>query len=62
MKLVEGSGYLSYGMMCTRTAEIDFIYNTSLSTFGPCFKLKKDPVLEDPVVEARGEVLGRYIN
>lgn len=37
-------------------------YNTPLSTFGPCFKLKKGPVLEDPVFEGGEEVLGRDIN
>lgn len=37
-------------------------YNTPLSTFGLCFKLKKDPVLEDPVFEGGEEVLGRDIN
>lgn len=27
-------------------------YNTPLSALGPCFKQQKDPLLEEPVLEA----------
>lgn len=47
---------------CAQELQNGSYYNTPLSTFGLCFKLKKGPVLEDPVFEGGEEVLGRDIN